>query len=113
MTTAKKGSTNGAVVVDADEQSVVIVDLADLFSGEIMDAEIMAEAPISDLFNDDRRKGALIVALGCVVRRRTDPDMTFEQAKKTLRVFLKDQTLVPPTSGRASSTRSRSRSTSA
>jgi hypothetical protein len=112
MTAAKKGSADGAVVVDPDMADVVIVTLSDLTSGEITDAEDLADCPISDLFDPEKKKGRLTQALGLMVRRRTDPDYP-EDKRRDLRVFMRDEKQIPPTSGRASSTRSRSRTTSA
>lgn len=111
MTEAKKGGPDGAVAVDRSDDDVVVIVLADLTAGEITDAEDLADCPISDLFDPEKKKGRLTQALGLVIKRRADPDYP-EDKRRDLRVFMQEERKVPPTSGRGSSTRSRSRATS-
>ncbi len=107
----KKASPSGAMVVDQEEDDVVIVHLDKLTIGEIELAEELSGQPIHTLFDDAKPKGKLLRAIAVALRRRTEPEFTWDQAG-SLRVFLGTDEPVPPTSGRGSSTGSRSRNTS-
>lgn len=110
MTAAKLS----AVEPDADpskDPNRLFVVMDSLTAGEIEDAEDLAGVPITDFFDPVKPKGRISRAIGCVVRRRIDPAFTWEQARD-LKVFFGEEK-VPPTGGRGSSTRSRSRNTSA
>jgi hypothetical protein len=109
MTTAKKGSTNGAVA--ATEPIVVRVNMSRLTIGEIAAAESLAGMPIDYATATDKPKGLLFQAIACVVKQRTDPEFTFDDAANVI-VEIEDLQPAPPTNGRASSTRSRSARTS-
>lgn len=82
-----------------------------LTAGEIEDAEDLASVPITDFFDAAKPKGRISRAIGCVVRRRTEPEFTWEQSRD-LKVFFAEEKPVPPTGGRGSSNKSRSRNTS-
>lgn len=96
----------------ADEDPAkIVVYLDSLTCGEIELAEELSGMPITHAIDPDKPKGKIMRALACAVRRRTDPGYTWEQASE-LKVFMGEETPVPPTGGRGSSTRSRSRNTS-
>lgn len=97
--------------VAEDDKDVLVVDLNSLTVGEIELAEELSGQPITYSLDPDKPKGRIMRAIGCAVRRRSDPEFTWEQAAG-LKVFFGSESAVPPTSGRGSSTRSRSRNTS-
>jgi hypothetical protein len=107
--TAEKGSTNGAAA--ATEPLVIYVDRNRLTIGEITAAEALSGVSIDESFTPGRPKGAISQALACVVQQRTNPGFTFADAADAI-VYFSDSEPIPPTNGRVSSTRSRSRSTS-
>lgn len=106
--TAKKGDTNG--VVAANDPLVITVDRNKMTIGEIAAAEALAGVPIDWANDPERPKGLIHQAIACVVQQRTDREFTFDDAANVI-VRIAD-TPVPPTNGRASSTRSRSARTS-
>lgn len=108
--TAKKGSTNGAVAADSTPE-VVQVNINLLTMGEIAAAEALSGMPITYATDPEKPKGLIFQGVACVVKQRTEPDFTWEQAADVI-VDLLDNKPVPPTNGRGSSTGSRSRSTS-
>lgn len=107
--TAKKGDTNG--VVAAPEPIRVRVDMSALTIGEIAAAESLAGVPIDHATAPDKPKGLIYQGIACVVQQRTNPQFTWDDAANVI-VELVEPTPVPPTNGRASSTRSRSARTS-
>jgi hypothetical protein len=110
--TAKKGSTNGAVAATSTSiPEIVEVDVNMLTIGEIEAAEALAQVPITYAMDPEKPKGEIFRAMACVVKQRTDPGFTYDDAAKVI-VSMAPGTPVPPTNGRGSSTRSRSRSTS-
>jgi hypothetical protein len=100
-----------AAVGPADDDDQIVVDMISLTVGEIEEIERLSDLPITHALDPDKPKGRIMRAVGCVVRKRTDPGFTWEQAAD-LRVFFGADRQVPPTRGRGSSTKSRSRSTS-
>jgi hypothetical protein len=108
--TAKKGSTNGAVAADKTPE-IVWVDPRQMTISEIAAAEALAGVPITYLEDPEKPKGLIFQGIACVVKQRTDPEFTWEQAADVI-VSVAEPAAVPPTNGRASSTRSRSRNTS-
>lgn len=100
-----------AAVTEDDDGNNVVVMMDRLTVGEIELAEELSGLPITYAIDPEKPKGKIMRAVGCAVRRRTDPDFTWEQAAD-LRVFFGTEAPVPPTGGRGSSTRSRSRNTS-
>ena len=99
-----------AVAPTVDDNKIT-VDMDTLTCGEIELAEELSGMPITHALDPDKPKGRIMRAIGCAVRRRADPDFSWEQAAD-LMVFFGPGADVPPTSERASSTKSRSRSTS-
>jgi len=93
------------------EDSKITVDMNSLTCGEIEDVETLSGLPIGHAMDPDKPAGKLWRAIACVVRRRTDPSFTWEQSA-SLKLFFGEDKPVPPTNGRGSSTRSRSRNTS-
>jgi hypothetical protein len=56
------------------------VDLGDLTLGELAElGEMMAPTPLAEVL-DGPKQAAAIAAIVAIVRRRTDPDFTIEQA---------------------------------
>lgn len=77
-----------------DEQTLN-VDLKHLTVEEIEAIEEKTGAPIDTLADPAKPKGTMLRAIGYTVRRRTDPDFTWEAAGK-LKVELAEEEL-PPT----------------
>lgn len=111
MMTAKRGAPAGAMVVDEDADDVVVVVMEQLAIGEVELAEELSGQSITTLFDDTTPKARLLRGIAVAIRRRTNPDFTWEQAG-SLRVFMGMREPVPPTNGSASPSKSRSRSTS-
>lgn len=109
MTTAKKGDTNG--VVAAAEPMVVRVEMNRLTIGDIAAAEALAGVSFDYATEPDKPRGLIYQALACVVQQRVDPGFTFDDAAGVV-VHVVNGQPVPPTNGRAPSTRSRSARTS-
>lgn len=105
--TAKKGDTDGVV---AAKPMVIRVDRNSMTIGEIAAAEALAGVPIDYSTDPDKPKGLIMQAIACIVQKRTNPDFTFDDAADVI-VHVAD-TPIPPTNGRAPSTRSRSARTS-
>lgn len=118
---AKKGSTNGAVAEGSTEHlalsdpNVVLVygDLRELSTGQIEEIEDLIDDAISSVFDTTLPQGKRHRAVAYVVRKETEPDLTFEGAKK-LKLWMRSADKpVPPTKERASTSKSRSPRTSA
>ena len=107
--TAEKGSINGAAA--ASEPLVIYVDRNKMTIGEIAAAEALAGTSIDESFTPGRPKGLILQGLACVLQQRTNPEFTFADAADAI-VYVLDSDPIPPTNGRGSSTKSRSRSTS-
>jgi hypothetical protein len=73
----------------------VMVDLNEISVGEIEEIEDLAGMPFDTVFDPKARKGKILRAIATVVRQRTDPSFTFEEAGK-LRL-LQRVGKVPPT----------------
>lgn len=108
--TAEKGDTNGVVAAD-ETPEIVRVNTQRLTMGEIAAAEALSGCPITYSVDPEKPKGLIFQAIACVVKQRTDPDFTFDDAANVI-VEMEDNQPLPPTNGSGSSTGSRSRSTS-
>ena len=73
----------------ADIPDELVIDLDYITGDEIVMIEDLAEVPFDAITNPDAKKGRLLVAIATVIKRRTEPDYTFEQAGK-LRIMLAD-----------------------
>jgi hypothetical protein len=77
------------------DPNVLNVDLDHLTVGEIEDIEELSGLSIDAFGKDGVPKGKAMRALGFVIRRREDPEFTWEQARDLKIKF--DQQAVPPT----------------
>ncbi|GGM78459.1 hypothetical protein GCM10012275_56350 [Longimycelium tulufanense] len=68
---------------------LVTVDVNDLTVGEMEDIEEVTGTPFDVLFDPAGPKGKMLRAAAWIIKRRNDPDFTFEQARD-LRVNLSD-----------------------
>jgi len=58
------------------------LDISDLTIGEICEIEDLTGMPLDALGQADKHKGKMLQALAFIVKRREDPDFTFEDAGK-------------------------------
>lgn len=56
------------------------IDLESLRVSEIETIEELIDGPIDKAFDDDKPRGKVLRAIGYVVKRRTNPDFTLEDA---------------------------------
>ncbi|MFI7678566.1 hypothetical protein [Actinophytocola sp. NPDC049390] len=72
----------------AADKGRVTVDMNDLTCSEIEQVEDLIDASIVSVMDPNGRQGKAMRALGFVVAKRTNPELTYEQAGD-LRVFFK------------------------
>jgi len=63
-----------------DSDNVLIIDLEELRVAEIELLEELAGCPVDEMFAKGMPRGRTLRALGVVMKRRTDPEFTLEQA---------------------------------
>ena len=68
---------------------------------ELEQVEILAGAGIDELAKDGKPKTPLIKAVVCIVKRRTDPDFTLDQAGKLTVTQLDEVLSAGPTTAAA------------
>ena len=57
------------------------MNVEDLTLGEVEEVENYAGLPLASLADDNAPKGKLMVALGWIMKRKSDPSFTLQQAK--------------------------------
>ena len=73
------------------------IDINDLTIGEIVEIEERTGLPLDALGQADKPKGRMLQALAYIVKRREDPEFTWEQAGE-LKINTKSEP-VDPTDG--------------
>mgnify|MGYP001407333859 CR=1 FL=1 len=63
-----------------DTLETLDVDISDLTIAEVVEIEERTGQPLDALGQDDKPKGKMLQALAYVVRRRENPDFTWEEA---------------------------------
>ena len=63
-----------------DTLETLDVDISDLTFAEVVEIEERTGMPLDALGQDDKPKGKMLHALAYVVRRRENPDFTWEEA---------------------------------
>lgn len=64
----------------SDGNEYLEIDLEDLRIRELEELEELTGRPFDGLFTDGEPRGKVLRALGFVVKRRTNPDFTWEEA---------------------------------
>lgn len=80
------------------DPNVLNVDLDHLTVGEIEDIEELSGLSIDAFGKEGVPKGKVMRALGFVIRRRADPDFTWEQSRD-LKIQLTEEKVPPTASG--------------
>ena len=63
-----------------EDREELVIDVDYLTGNEIMAFEELTDMPFDVIGDPTRKKGRALVALACIIKRRDDPDYTFEQA---------------------------------
>ena len=63
-----------------DTESVFSIDLEDLTIAEVVEIEERTGLPLDALGQADKPKGKMLQALAYIVKRRDNPDFSWEQA---------------------------------
>lgn len=74
------------------------IDLGDLRIREIEDLEDKTGRPFDALFEDGKPRGTVLRALGWVIKRRDDPDFTWEEAGE-LKIKVQGEVASPDPTG--------------
>ena len=64
----------------SDIEEVFNVDVSDLTIAEVVEIEDRTGMPLDALGQADKPKGRMLQALAYIVKKREDPDFTWEQA---------------------------------
>lgn len=72
----------------------MVIDIDYLTGAEIIEIEDLADMPFDKMGDPDQKKGRLLVAIATIIKRRTEPGFTFEDAGN-LRIRLNEE--VDPT----------------
>ena len=67
-----------------------MIDLDKLTLNEIEEIEDLTDTPFDELFTAKGKKGRMLKAIGYVVKKREDPDFTYEQAGELPMDFLEN-----------------------
>lgn len=66
------------------------MDIQNLTMGEITQIENLSGKAFADMSDESAQKGALLTALAFVIKKRTDPNFTFQDAQKLTMADIED-----------------------